>query len=114
MATKLYEIYDIHKKMAFHIELDTYLVHLARGGNSSAQRKIATLCRNTIPQAKQRKIFIHFRDLEFTNLESGKKLESKPQASQSSFAHRTDGLSACDNPHCVDCDNGHYEKCRYR
>ena len=114
MATKLYEIYDVHKKMAFHIELDTYLVHLAKEGNLGAQRKIATLCCNTIPQAKRRKIFIHFRDLEFTNLESGKRLENKPQAAKNSFAHRTDGRIACENPYCVDCENGNYERCRYQ
>lgn len=114
MATKLYEIYDVHKGIVFHLVLDTYLVHLARGGNVGAQRKIATLCHDTIPQARRRRIFIHFRDLEFTNLESGKKLEQKPQASKNSFAHRKDDLSACDNPRCTDCDNGHYEKCRYR
>ena len=113
MATKLYEIYDVYENIVFKIEFDTYLVHLARQGNRNAQRKIALTCRNSMPQGKRRGAFIHFQNLEFTNLESGKKLEQKPQASNS-FAHRTDGLSACDNPRCVDCDNGHYEKCRYR
>lgn len=114
MVKKLYEIYDIYENMLFKLELDTLLVHLAREGNPGAQKKIAIMCRNTLPQKRRSKIFIHFQNLEFTNLESNKKLENKPQARKNSFAHRTDNLSACDYPGCTACENGQYEKCYHR
>lgn len=115
MVKKLYEIYDIYENMLFKLELDTLLVHLAREGNLRAQKKIAIMCRNTLPQKRRSKIFIHFQNLEFTNLESGKRLEQKSSlTAKNSFAHRTDNLSACDYPGCTACENGQYEKCYHR
>ena len=55
--------------------------------------------------------FIDYRGLRFKKIDNG---VNDAVAKKSTFAHRTDGLSACDNPRCTDCDNGHYEKCRYR
>ena len=111
MVVNTYEVYDVYERMVLHMDLEDSLVDTALAGNKKAKDKIASEFSDNFSRGKKRKIYIHFRNLEFLKLTDNQVLFKEPK---SSFAHRTDSLSACDNPHCVDCENGHYERCRYR
>lgn len=112
MTTNTYEVYDVYENMVLEMDLEDSLVKNASSGNKRAQNKIAYEFSRAFSRGKKRRVFIRFSHLDFTKLtDNNQVLAEKPELS---FAHRTDELSACDNPHCTDCENGHYERCRYR
>lgn len=111
MVVNTYEVYDVYERMVLNMDLEDSLVENALGGNRKAKNKIAYEFSQAFSRGRKRRVYIRFSHLEFTKLTDSQVFFKDPEPS---FAHRTDGLSACDNPHCVDCENGHYERCRYR
>ena len=109
MVVNTYEVYDVYERMVLNMDLEDSLVENALGGNRKAKNKIAYEFSQAFSRGRKRRIYIRFSHLEFTKLTDNHFSVAEP-----GFAHRTDGLSACDNPNCVDCENGRYERCRYR
>lgn len=102
----LYQVSYKGLKKTVTLELDENLVRNIELSYRNSAIHVLMLYRNATGYSK----FLRHEGLKIQKI----KQERVKTSLGNSFAHRTDSRSACNNPHCVDCENGRYDRCRYQ
>lgn len=99
--------HDTRKSKVF-LDMPEDIVEMAERGYKAKLMKILKAYKKKSNYVS----FVNVNGLKFKRVNAS--ADNNINISKKSSFHYTDSLQACNNPNCVDCENGYYKRCRYR